>query len=158
GLRLVWQEKLGLGYAPPTIARGRVFTFDAHPDAAKKANMARLTVRESETGKEIWRFEYQTRYDDTFGYDNGPRCCPLIDGDRVYLHGAEGMLFCLSLTEKKVLWHVDTHSEYGVFQNFFGVGSSPVIEGDLLIVPIGGSPKGSDPSDFMALKGNGTAL
>jgi outer membrane protein assembly factor BamB len=158
GLRILWQEKLGLGYAPPTIARGRIFTFDAHPDPIKKANMARLTVRESETGKELWRFEYATKYDDTFGYDNGPRCCPLIDGDRVYLHGAEGMLFCVSLTEKKVLWYVDTHADYGVHQNFFGVGSSPIIEGDLLIVPIGGSPKGSDPSDFMALNGNGTAL
>jgi outer membrane protein assembly factor BamB len=158
GLRVLWQEKLGLGYAPPTIARGRIFSFDAYADAEKRTIVARLTCRESETGKELWHFEYPTRYDDTFGYDNGPRCCPLVDGDRVYLHGVEGMLHCIRVADGKPIWKVDTHAEYGVLQNFFGVGSSPVIEGDLLIVPVGGSPKGSDPSDFMSLKGNGTAL
>ena len=29
---------------------------------------------------------------------------------------------------------------FGVIQNFFGVGSTPVVEGDLLIVQVGGSP------------------
>src|SRR5262249_6008946 len=97
GLRVVWKTDLGLGYAPPTISRGRIFTFDAYPTAEKKANVARLTCRQSETGKELWNFEYPTKYDDTFGYDNGPRCCPLIDGDRVYLHGVEGMLHCVRI-------------------------------------------------------------
>jgi outer membrane protein assembly factor BamB len=158
GLRVVWQVNLGLGYAPPTISRGRLFHFDAHPDADKKTNVARLTCRESETGKELWHFEYSTDYSDTFGYDNGPRCCPLIDGDRVYLLGVEGMLHCVNAVDGKLIWKVDTVTDYRVIKNFFGIGSSPVIEGDLLIVPVGGSPKGSDPDDFMRLKGDGTAL
>ena len=74
GLRVLWQEKLGLGYAPPTVSHGRIFTFDAFPDAAKKTIVSRCTCRESETGKELWHFEYPIKYDDTFGYDNGPRC------------------------------------------------------------------------------------
>ena len=49
-------------------------------------------------------------------------------------------------------------TEFGVVQNFFGVGSTPVVEGDLLIVQIGGSPKGSDDVDFDDLKGNGTGV
>jgi len=158
GLRVVWQTKLGLGYAPPTVSRGRLFHFDAYPDLDKKVNLARLTCRESETGKELWKFEYKTDYDDTFGYDNGPRCTPIIDGDRVYIYGAEGMLHCLTVADGKLVWKVDTFSDYGVLQNFFGVGGSPVVEGDLLIVAVGGSPKGSDPQDFLNLKGNGSAV
>src|SRR5262245_10625360 len=68
GLRVLWKADLGLGYAPPTISRGRIFTFDAYPDAGKKANVARLSCRESETGKELWHFDYPIKYDDTFGY------------------------------------------------------------------------------------------
>jgi outer membrane protein assembly factor BamB len=157
-LKPLWQARLGLGYAPPVISRGRLFHFDAWPDRDVRTNLARLTCRESETGKELWHFDYATDYNDVFGYENVPRCCPLVDGERVYIHGAEGMIHCLAALDGKLLWKVNTHAEYGVIPNFFGVGSSPVIEGDLLIVPVGGSPKDSDPQDFIHLKGNGTAL
>ena len=47
-------------------------------------------------------------------------------------------------------------ADYGVVQNFFGVGSAPVVEGDLLLAQVGGSPKDErlDPDQ----KNNGTAL
>ena len=41
--------------------------------------MARLTCLESETGNERWRYEYATDYEDMYGYNNGPRCCPVVD-------------------------------------------------------------------------------
>ena len=40
----------------------------------------------------------------------------------------------------QLVWKVDTAREFGVVQNYFGVGSTPVIEDDLLIVMVGGSP------------------
>jgi len=45
-----------------------------------------------------------------------------------------------------------------VVQNFFGVGSTPVVEGDLLLVQVGGSPRGSDDKSFEDLESNGSAL
>ena len=38
------------------------------------------------------------------------------------------------------MWTVDTNRKYGVVQNFFGVGSSPLVLGDRVIAMIGGSP------------------
>src|SRR5262249_29375804 len=76
----------------------------------------------------------------------------------VFLYGAEGMLHCLGVNDGKPLWKVDTHAEFGVIQNFFGVGSTPVIEGDYLIVQVGGSPPGSDKLSFEDLKGNGSGI
>ena len=35
-------------------------------------------------------------------------------------------------------WEIDTAERFSVAQNFFGVGASPLVEGDLLIVPVGG--------------------
>jgi outer membrane protein assembly factor BamB len=152
GPRIRWHKRLGSGYGMPTISRGRLFLFD------RTGNRARLNCWNSETGAELWTFDYPTDYKDMYGYNNGPRCCPVVDDDRVYIFGAEGMLHCLRAEDGKEVWKFDTHAEYNVIQNFFGVGGTPVIEGDLLIVQVGGSPRDSDPDDFMALKGNGSGL
>jgi outer membrane protein assembly factor BamB len=150
GPRVVWHKEVGEGYGMPTISRGRLFLFD------RIHNSARLRCFKSETGETLWTFEYPTDYQDLYNYNGGPRCSPVVDGDRVYLYGVEGMLHCLRVEDGKRIWKVDTIADFHVRQNFFGVGSTPVIEGDLLITQVGGSlkddparnarhvPKGSD--------------
>jgi outer membrane protein assembly factor BamB len=152
GLKKLWECELGIGFAPPVVAGGRLFHFDRFDDNA------RLTCRDATTGKQLWKFEYPTEYRDNYGYDPGPRACPMVDGDRVYLHGAEGMLYCLKVEDGKEVWKLDTKEKYHFQQNFFGVASVPVIDGDLLIVPIGGSDKGPRPRDFRDVKPNGTGI
>jgi len=63
----------------------------------------------------------------------------VIDEGLVYVFGAEGMLHCVRADDGKLVWKVDTAKRFGVVQNFFGVGSTPVVEGELLLVMIGGS-------------------
>ncbi len=152
GLRLIWEKQVGIGYAMPSISRGRLFQFDRHK------TRARLSCLNAETGEFLWKFEYPTDYVDQYGYDGGPRCCPVIDDDRVYIYGAEGMLHCLRVADGKLIWKVDTQADFGVVQNFFGVGSTPVIEKDLLICQVGGSPKGSDDVSFGRLKGDNSGI
>ena len=166
GLKVVWQRKLGTGYGMPSISKGKLYQFDREVEKAqvdgrtgyREGKLARLTCMDSRTGKEHWTFKYPTDYRDHFGYNNGPRCCPVIDGELVFIYGAEGMLHCLKADSGDVVWKVDTRAEFHVVQNFFGVGSTPVIEGDLLIVMVGGSPPGSDPREFLDLKGNKSAI
>ena len=94
----------------------------------------------AETGRVLWKESYEEQYTDLYGYDSGPRCSPIIDGNRVYTLGVAGKLRCYNATNGELIWYRDTHKEFGVIQNFFGVGSTPAIEGDLLIAMIGGSP------------------
>lgn len=152
GPPLIWTRRLGVGYGICSISRGRLFQFDRYGDRA------RLTCLRSETGDELWRFEYPTAYEDLYGYNNGPRCCPVIDDDRVYIYGVAGMLHCLRVVDGQLLWKVDTMQEFDVVQNFFGVGSTPLVEGDLLLVQVGGTIPGR--GDLMAgtLQPNGTAV
>jgi outer membrane protein assembly factor BamB len=135
GPRLVWQRRLGEGYGMPAIGRGRLFVFD------RIGNRARLRCWKSETAEELWSFEYATEYQDLYGYSGGPRCSPVLDGDRVYIYGVEGMLYCLRVEDGKPIWKVDTIRQFHVRQNFFGVGSTPVVFGDVLLAQVGGSPK-----------------
>lgn len=134
GPRVVWHKKLGASYGMCTVSRGRLYQFDRIGDNA------RLACLDALTGKESWGVEFPTDYSDMYGYNGGPRCSPLVDGDRVYLFGADGMLFCLNAADGKPLWQVNTQEKFGVVQNFFGVASNPVVEGRLLIVMVGGSP------------------
>ena len=105
-------------------------------------------------------YEYLSIYKDQFGYNNGPRCSPLIDGDRVYTYGVEGEIHCVNADTGKPIWHVNANKDFNVITNFFGVGSTPVIEGNLLIAQVGGSPAGSNQRQLFSqtLKGNGCGV
>ena len=152
GPPLVWSVRLGTGYGIGTVAKGRFYQFD------RLGNKARLRTLDAKTGEQIWEFTYPTQYEDLLGYNNGPRCSPVIDDQRIYLFGAEGMLYCLSCEDGSVLWEVDTVERYGVVQNFFGVGSTPLVEGELLIVNMGGSPPNSPETYSGRVQGNGTGI
>jgi outer membrane protein assembly factor BamB len=137
GLRVLWHRQLGTGYGAPVISKGKLYQFD------RAGEQARLVCLDARTGALLWKFEYPTNYKDFFGYNNGPRCCPIVDEGRVFIYGAEGMLHCVGADDGKLRWKTDTRQQFDVVQNFFGVGSTPLLEGDLLIVQVGGSPKGS---------------
>jgi outer membrane protein assembly factor BamB len=152
GPRKVWERRLGVSYGICSIYRGRAFQFD------RSGKNAVLYCLKSETGELLWTFEYPSEYDDMYGYEPGPRCCPVLDGDRVYILGVEGMLHCLRVADGQVVWKKNTTEEFGVVQNFFGVGSTPVVEGELLICQIGGSPPGSPGIQSGEVKGNGCGV
>lgn len=152
GPRVVWTCDLGEGYSPPTVCRGRLLVADN----IKK--MVHLYCLHSETGERLWEYKYVCEYDDKYGYPPAPRACPVTDGWRVYLYASDGVLHCLRLADGKPLWKLDTVPTFGVVPNFFGVASAPVIDGDRLLLQVGGSPEGSSDRDFMNLRGNGSCI
>ncbi len=152
GLDILWFKTVGEGYSAPSIADGRIFVFDRVKDRA------RLSAWDSVTGKELWQESYTTSYEDLYQYSGGPRTSPVVDGERVYAFGVEGRLRAHSVETGKVLWEVDTAAQFGVVQNFFGVGGTPIIEGDLLIAQVGGSPAESPSISSGEVKGNGSAV
>ncbi|RMH21603.1 MAG: hypothetical protein D6696_05465 [Acidobacteria bacterium] len=152
GLPIRWQMEVGEGYSAPSVARGRLFVFDRVGDSA------RLTAVHSETGEVLWRREYPTHYEDMYNYSGGPRAAPVIDDGRVYAYGVEGRLRCHRAADGELLWEVDVARTYGVKQNFFGVGSTPIVDRDLLIVPVGGSPPDSPGIQSGEVVPNGTAI
>lgn len=131
GPTLVWEMEIGEGYATPAVQGDRLVFFH------RTKGLSHVDCVRAETGEHLWRFSYPTHYQDRYGFNGGPRSSPVIDGDRVYTMGAEGVLHCLDLERGQVVWRRDTSQEFSVPQNHFGVGSTPVIEGSLLIVQVG---------------------
>lgn len=154
-LRIVWQRESGVGHSAGAIDRGRYFHFE------RVGDMARVVCLHAESGAELWHFEYPTDFVDMYKYDGGPRSTPIVDGDRVYTIGAEGMLHCLRVDDGAVIWKCDTVKQFSIVKNFFGVGSSPIIDDDLLIAMVGGSPPADQQvpdGQLDRVHGNGTGI
>lgn len=131
GLTIVWRTPVGPGYSGPTVAGERVFLTDR---VSEPAELERVLCFERATGKRLWKHEYECSYAG-FSYTDGPRCSVLVHDGRAYSLGAMGHLFCLSVEDASVLWAHDLAEEYGTELPVWGIAASPVIEGDLLIVP-----------------------
>ncbi len=134
GPPVVWSHKTGTGYSAPSVRGERLVVH--HRTGAEEV----VECLEAATGKPRWRYAYPSRYEDPYGYNNGPRCTPLLTTDLCYTFGAEGKLLCLELATGKKVWERDTAKDFEVPEAFFGVGSTPILEGDLLIVMVGGQP------------------
>jgi outer membrane protein assembly factor BamB len=152
---IVWHTEIGTGYSAPAVQAGRLYHFARFDDDA------RLTCFDAATGKLLWTCNYVTDYSDMLGYNNGPRATPVVDGGFVFTMGAEGILQCVRADDGKPVWRVDTAKDFNVVKNFFGVGSTPLLWQDLLIVNVGGSPPGG-PTDVYSANGqvqsNGSAV
>jgi outer membrane protein assembly factor BamB len=138
---LVWSMERGQGYACPAVQGDRlVYTHRVGPEI-------HVDCLDAATGRRHWRHSYATDYDDRYVSDNGPRATPAIAGDRVYVHGVEGTMRCLDLASGGVVWKRELSKELGIGPQFFGVVSSPLVRGDLLIVNVG-APGGPSVAAF----------
>ena len=130
---LVWEMPTGSGYASPAIQGDRLVYLHRVGDEEI------VECLHPETGATHWRLRYPSAYRDRYGYNNGPRSSPVIDaaGGRVYTVGAEGRIHAMELETGRVVWRSDLRTAYSVRQDFFGISSTPLLEGGLLILNIG---------------------
>lgn len=141
GPGLVWELSTGSGYSSPSI-QGDYLVY-LHRVGDREV----VECLRPETGERRWSFSYATDFEDRYGYNNGPRASPVIDGGRVYAYGAQGKLHCLSLKTGQLMWRRDIAKEFRVPQDFFGTATSPVMEGDRLILNVG-APGGPEVAAF----------
>ena len=128
----LWNLKIGQGFAGPVIADGKVVLFHRVGDEEV------VEAFDRKTGEPRWRHAYPTAYSDDFGFDEGPRGTPCVRGGRVVTFGAEGRLTCVSLVDGKRIWQVDTKARFHADKGFFGPACSPLIDGPLVLLNIGG--------------------
>jgi outer membrane protein assembly factor BamB len=136
GPLLVWEREVGEGYSGPVVAGERLILFHRVDDKEVVQCLSALK------GDHLWSFDYPTKYVDGLGKGNGPRSTPVVHGKRVYTLGAEGWLHCVDLESGKKIWGRSIVADYKVPASYFGVGTSPLVEGDLVLVNVGGKQAG----------------
>lgn len=134
GPPLLWSKSVGTGYSAPSVMGDQLVLHHRLMDKEI------VQSYDAATGREGWSHSYPTAYQDPYGYNNGPRCTPLLTSNRCYTFGAEGRLVCLDRNTGRLVWQRETAKDWTVPQAFFGVGSTPLLEDGRLIVMVGGQP------------------
>jgi outer membrane protein assembly factor BamB len=136
GPPVLWQRDVGEGYSSPVIVGGKLILFHRVGDEEV------VECLDAADGKGMWRYGYSTSYRDSFGKGNGPRATPVVAGGKVYTLGVEGRLLCLDLAKGGKVWEHKLLDEYTVPDSFFGVSTTPLVEGNLALVNVGGKDAG----------------
>ena len=133
GPKLLWTAKgLGGGYSTPSFANGRIYGMGYRGDHEE---VWALDVRD---GREVWSAQLGSAVRD-YGYPDGPRCTPTVDGDRIYVLNPKGLLACLKSDSGEILWKQDLVDEFGgKMMSGWGFSESPLVDGDRLVCTPGG--------------------
>ena len=144
-LNVKWRVPVNSGFSGPAVVDGRVFITDwaEDPESRTLDGTERAIALDEETGEILWIREWPTSYRMLMiSYAVGPRATPTVDGDRVYVVGAAGDLFCLDVETGAVIWEKHYIAEFDSFVPTWGVASSPIVDGDHLISVVGAEPGG----------------
>jgi outer membrane protein assembly factor BamB len=147
GPKQKWKVPVGIGYAGPAVAGGKVFLTDLTLAAGKDIpknqfsrdktpGTERVFCLDAATGQQLWEDKYPVEY--AISYAAGPRCTPAVDGDRVYTLGAMGEFRCYTTAGKK-LWSKNFPKDYDAPVPVWGFAAHPLIDGDKVICLAGGS-------------------
>ena len=151
----VWERPVGSGFSAISVAGGKAVLFH------RKGQEEIAEAINAKTGQTIWSRSFPAAYVPSFTSDSGPRATPLIRDGRVYLYGAQAAIYCLDMSDGKVLWQRDAYEDYSSKrpsrgeppEGYFGFGSSPILEGNRLLINIGGSTKDAGIVAFDATTG-----
>ncbi|MFT5324458.1 MAG: outer membrane protein assembly factor BamB [Planctomycetaceae bacterium] len=143
GPKFLWEKKVGDGFAGVSIANGIGVVFH------RVGNEETAEGLDAKTGKQLWSVAFPAEYVPSYNPDAGPRAAPVIHDGLVYLYGARGTLSCLQLADGKKVWQRDLYADFSSkrtsrgepAEGYFGFASSPIVEGDKLLLNVGGSGK-----------------
>jgi outer membrane protein assembly factor BamB len=130
GPKVLWQIPLGDGYSGISIAHGKIYTMFA------ENNDEFVICLDASDGMEVWRFRSGTKFTEQRG--DGPRSMPTVHGDSVFALGTEGKLYALDAHDGTKLWSHNFVEEFDSNIPTWGFSSSPLIEGNLVLVEAGG--------------------
>lgn len=135
---ILWRKNIGKGHAAVIIKGNNCYItgWESTKNGDSVIEQDNILCLNALTGKEVWRFSYPQKKIDWAG----PRCTPLLDENKLYNLSWQGDLYCLNAATGNVIWHrnllADSLAE-GDKDN--GFCNSPVIEGELLLLPAGDS-------------------
>jgi outer membrane protein assembly factor BamB len=137
-LPIRWRAPIANGYSGPTIANGLVYVTDR---LTEPNELERVLCFNAATGKAVWSFQYPCKYQ-KISYPDGPRTSVTINDGRAYSLGTTGLLYCFDAAKGTVLWSRDLNKEYKIKMPMWGISASPLVEGNSLILQIGGDKAG----------------
>ena len=130
----LWRVPLGEGYSGISVVGDRLFTLFSHEGKEYLGSF------EAKSGKQLWRTELSPALETSMG--NGPRSTPTIADGVAYVLGTDAFVSAVSTEDGSILWRVDLQQRFGSRLPQWGPSSSPLVDGDLVLVEAGGEEAG----------------
>ena len=127
---------VGLGYATPLLVGERIYLF------TRQREDEVMTALDAQSGKVIWRTSYPVPFDmnpATSKHGPGPKSTPAFADNRLFTLGMTGLVTAFDATTGRQIWQ---HPSPPI-QPRFHTAMSPIVEGDRVIVHIGGDNDGA---------------
>lgn len=134
---LLWRRAVGAGWSGFAVVSGHAVTME------QRGEQELVTCYDLETGEPRWAQATPARYD-LMVAGTGPRSTPAIDDGWVYAQGATGRLSAIDGATGELMWQKDLLAELDIDpareakEVLYGRSSSPLVTGDLVVVPAGG--------------------
>ncbi len=139
-LEKAWEVKVGTGYGSPLVAGDRVYQH------ARQGDQEVLWCLDRKTGKVQWRQSYPAPFKIGPGgerHGKGPKSSPVLAQGRVLTLSILGELRAWDTSSGKLLWQRDYDERFGKSRPFWGASTSPIVEGDRVIVHFGTDERGA---------------
>jgi outer membrane protein assembly factor BamB len=131
-MKELWRRPTAGGYSEIAISGDRAITLEL------RSGEDFVVALDASSGRELWSTRIGPTYRGHGGSDDGPIATPAIDVADVFAAGPHGHLIALDAATGKERWRHDLVKEFGATLPGWGFGSSPLVEGNLIIVPTGG--------------------
>jgi outer membrane protein assembly factor BamB len=131
GLRPLWKQPVGSGYASFVAARGRAFTIE------QRGAQEVVAAYDVSTGRELWTHTWDGIFRQGMS-GAGPRATPTWHDGVVYALGAMGELRALADSDGRQIWRTGILEDAGAANTEFGMSASPLVVDDNVVVLPGG--------------------
>lgn len=143
-----WRSSIRPSYVGPAVADGRLYLLDRQVNPQTKrvpgerpspliSGTERVLCLDSANGQLLWERSYDCPY--AIAYPSGPRATPVVCDGRVYSLGAMGDLQASDASTGTRLWSRKLPAEFATEPPVWGYAAHPLLDGDRLIVPVGGT-------------------
>lgn len=138
-LRKSWQVEVGTGYSSPLVSGGRVYQH------ARQGEEEVVWCLDLESGDVEWQKRYPVPFKMGGGgerHGKGPKSSPALADGRLFTLSITGVLTAWDADSGERLWRVDWSERFGKGHPYWGASTSPLVDGDRVIVHLGTDGRG----------------